>query len=353
MGSDVSPPLLPDRIWHHRVHEGLGERLFFWRLEFENGYPRDSARAGLKAALAQCGVRSVAVYEMLGVHDVLVRVWLPADRHPSAFDAKLAKELKPHGLGKHEVFAVDYEVCHWGFGRDGTREEPLKRDVRTLVRDRERLKNLDAMEVIPPGEADSLTSDCLISLPRFDDVERPGIKFAIVVSDDSNTTESNEVLASAEGRLDSFENGPVELEQMVTAVVGDAATIAHRSLYAGWGFGRFLILGRVDYDEFHDVNSKLVRQLTAAPVRERFGATTTTLVSAQRGLQLFSESLTSCPFVARPPANTPVRRSHARASCRASDLPTTDSRSSRHWARAAMAWSIASAITASARSSVR
>lgn len=294
--ADPSPPILPDRLWHHRVHAVLGERLHFWRLSFQGTYPRDSVRAGLKAALASCQVRSVAVYEMLGIHDLLIRVWLPQGCHPLAFHDAMIHELDPHGLATCEVFAVDYTVRHWAF--DDSPKEPSDQAVHSLLDDPD-LKKIDRGD-LTHTQGRHLTEEGVLAVPPIARSDAgPGIKFAVVICGGSRDTQSDSVLDTQDG-APAHTLSPDDrraLERRVTEIVGEATSIAQRSLYAGSGFGHFLVLGRVDYTSFHDINSKLVSQLVSAPIREEFSASTTTMISGQRGLRLFSEALTRCPFV--------------------------------------------------------
>lgn len=293
--ADVSPPILPDHIWHHRAHEEIGESLYFWRLSFSPIYLRDSARAGLRAALARCRVKSVTVYEMLGVYDVLIRVWLPKGCQPDHFQEALLDELKPHGLEMSEPFAVEYPVRHWAFDRGGEPDDPTKGDIKRLLRNPDKVRAFERRELSADDDAE-LQSKFLAVTPGFRDKQRPGIKFALVVS---GTSREPGAEPSAQTLTPTDRD---ELEEQLTRVLDEATTIEDRSLYAGEGFGHFVILGRVSYDNFHDIHKKLVTQIEEAPIREPFTAGTLTLVSGQRGLRLFSEQLLDSPYVLETPA---------------------------------------------------
>ena len=303
--SPSDSPLLPEHIWHHRVHEETGESLYFWRLAFSPVYIRDSALAGLKAALARCKVRSVALYELLGPFDMLVRVWLPKGREAEEFQRVLDEELRPHGLDMLESFAVEYVVRHWAFS--GKRvAEPDAQSTHELLRDKSRIRDLEDGQLDFKG-VQALIDDHLVAVPKYKNRERPGIKFAIIVTGNSATA-SREI-----GRVSGLKiESPIlvgeerhRFEERVTKVVADAKSLGDRSLYAGNGFGHFVILGRTPNKHFHDIHSQLVTQLGAAPLREQFSVSTVTLISGQRGLRLFSESLLRSPYVVHTPAVTP------------------------------------------------
>lgn len=297
-----SAPLFPSHIWHHRVHSELGESLYFWRLGFSPVYLRDSARAGLKAALAESKVRSVAVYELLGVYDLLIRIWLPEGISPVEFQDGLIRELKPHGLEMCEPFAVDYPVRHWAFGKGERPGEPHILAVKRLIREPERIRQLEA-GTLPAAEVKQLCKDNLVAMPRYPNPDLPGIKFAVVVSGESPGRLGDQL--GDTGRTLSFQDREA-LEERVVQVVDAAGDIRERSLYSGSGFGHFVVLGRVDYERFHDLQAKLVAQFGAAPIRERFHVSSVTLLSGQRGLRLFSESLIDSPFVALTPGRVVI-----------------------------------------------
>lgn len=300
----VSPPVLPDYIWHHRVHTEMGERLFYWRLSFSPVYLRDSVLAGLKAALARCGVKSVAAYEMFGAYDVLVRVWLPEDCDPSTFQNALLEELKPHGLEMCEPFSVEYQVRHWAFAKKKKADEPPIQAIKELIRDPDTIQKLEA-GTLGFKETKKLTGNRLVAVPDECDPNLPGIKFALIVSGESlGVNDAEHGLPPVESSGNTLlPDDRRTLEELVTKVVIDAKSISERSLYAGSGFGHFVILGRVAYKNFHDIHAELVTQFGIAPLRERFNVSTTTMVSGQRGLRLFSESLLESPFVVHTPAS--------------------------------------------------
>lgn len=303
--SGVSLPTLPGHLWHQRVHEEMGEKLYFWRLAFSPVYPRDSALAGLKFALSRCNVRSVAVYELFGPFDVLVRVWLREGCEAHDFQQVLLEELEPHGLDMCEVFAVDYVVRHWAFKEKKGSEEPSAQFVRELIEDEDRINHLET-GTLGFREVEDLKNKHLVATPSFDKPHLPGIKFALIVTGNSPAEQENARATGIESRSPKLVGDDHRVFQgLVTSVVAEAKSIADRSLYAGTGFGHFVILGRVGYKNFHDIHGKLVTQLGAARLQDRFSVSTVTLVSGQRGMRLFSEQLLRAPFVVHTPQADP------------------------------------------------
>jgi len=113
--------------------------------------------------------------------------------------------------------------------------------------------------------------------PNGVDPDKPGIKFVIAVTSEAQLTRAE----------------LIEFEQAVADVVDAATEVRGRSMYSGFGFAHFLLMGRVDYEEFHDLNGKLVARLNAAAIREPFGVRTQTHLSAQRGYHIAQEGLST------------------------------------------------------------
>ncbi len=101
------------------------EKLYFWLIGFDPVYERDVVRHAIRAACEKHGASSVVVYELLGVYDLLLRVWLPADCEFEAFSKTLTDELMSAGLQMLDPFRVDYMIRHWPFFQDGEQQVPL------------------------------------------------------------------------------------------------------------------------------------------------------------------------------------------------------------------------------------
>jgi hypothetical protein len=303
--SEASKPLLPQYLWNHRVHEELGESLYFWRLAFYPVYPRDSALAGLRSALAEFDVKSVAVYELLGSFDILVRVWLPVGRDPHSFQKLLLEELKPHGVAMVGVFDVDYVVRHWAFKKKKGTDEPSGRAVRELLEEEDTIEALERQTLSFP-KAKEMEKAHLVAIPKA--AKSPGIKFALIVtgcSPDEDAPLTTTGIEAPKPKLNVEDHRA--FQDLVTEVVADAESISERSLYAGTGFGHFVILGRVANKNFHDVHARLVTQLGATRFQGRFLVSTETLISGQRGMRMFHEQLLKSPFVVSTPSDAPTQ----------------------------------------------
>src|SRR5437870_2746032 len=67
-----------DKAWHHRVHERLGEILFYYFVRVSPRIPSE-AKAKLRYLIAEKQLGSIRVFPIFGSYDLLMRAWL----HPS------------------------------------------------------------------------------------------------------------------------------------------------------------------------------------------------------------------------------------------------------------------------------
>jgi serine/threonine protein kinase len=273
-----SDPNWPPYLWHHRVHtEKRRERLFYWRIGFEGGYERDRVAAGIDSACSRTGIKAFIVYELFGAYDLLIRTWMPPDRHFDEFENVLTGELESTNLEMCDAFEVDYMIRHWPFSDE--HGEPLPPPEERRIG---RLQDSEIDEVdtkwpdVRPELLERLIDERLLTPLNHTTFERPGIKFAIDVS--------------SEGPTDARKLA--DFEQELLELVDRASGISQRSLYAGSGYAHFMIMGRVDYEAFHAIHSELVSQINTAALSERYRARTVTHVSGQRGYRIAREALT-------------------------------------------------------------
>ncbi len=94
--------------WHPLVHQQWAEeRLSLWRLAFSS-YERNRVVARLRLIMDEAGVMSWSMDELFGVHDALIRAWVP--RRYSDFDDVLMTGLAGEDLLSIERFDVDQFV---------------------------------------------------------------------------------------------------------------------------------------------------------------------------------------------------------------------------------------------------
>ena len=299
-----SAPNWPRFLWHYRVHrDRVHERLFFFRLRFEPVYDRDAVAYGVRAACEVHGVRAVISYEMFGSFDMLLRVWLPQGRTSADFKETLARELAPAGEVWIDPFAVDYAVRHFLFVDD---------DGKPLLPHDMALHHLQADEIaeIEEGYPDRVSPELLERVisenllapftPADGDApsQHPGVKFAIVVS----------------GAPDLNRSQLIAFEQEIVRVLDAATSIGQRSLYTGFGFGHFVIMGRVGYDAYHAIHADLITQLNTAALRGPYRIRTETHVSGQRGYHIAEEGLSGIPGMRDADLRLPDAPAHGQVS---------------------------------------
>jgi Putative DNA-binding domain len=251
-----------DLQWHPQVHRRWAkERLVYWRLGFFPTYDREAIKHALRSALEQHGILSYTCYELIGAYDLLLRVWVPNSESHDEVQESLIRNLATANLRLCDVFVVSRTVRHWvwGDGRELTPpdsdalDHPLPDDVVARIQDQ-------------PESCPDLVQE-QIDLNLIGDAEHSrGIKFFLVVTA-SATTNSLFVLRRLEMSL---------IETMDGAPQG----ISERSLYTGEGFGRFLIMGRIPFEDYDLLGSYFVQQMNNEALREDFVARTYTHLAA-------------------------------------------------------------------------
>lgn len=254
---------MPRRQWHPAVHETWGhERLYFWRLAFSPTYDRGRITAALLQAIESHGVEAFTIYELFGGgYDILLRVWLPVTH--SDFQATLEHLLRDYAVVM-QSFAVTKTVAHWPW------TDPSTGGLRQVskARLRERLPNADILRLnsgrLQDAELERYQRENLIAPAPHG----RGIKFAVVIS-----AHHHPMTPYTIDRLES------RLQEVLT----DATHVTEKSLYAGIGFGQYLIMGRVK--DYFAITREITEPINTAVDPATFGARTTTfLVSTPSAL---------------------------------------------------------------------
>lgn len=102
----------PTYLWHHKIHSRIGnEQLLFVLAGFDPVYKRARVVEEIKRALTDLGVRSYALWELLGDHDMMIQAWLPAGVHPGEFQSKLAEHVSVEP--ETTPMVVESFIDHW------------------------------------------------------------------------------------------------------------------------------------------------------------------------------------------------------------------------------------------------
>ncbi|MGC1166735.1 MAG: hypothetical protein WA862_11570 [Solirubrobacterales bacterium] len=249
-------------VWHHELHEKWGgERLYFWRLAFFPTYDRKAITDAIGQVIRGEGegggetVTSYAIYETLGLYDLVLRVWLPVSRSFQEFQEELWQELRAHQLQVIDIFTVGDVTRHWPWVKEPSGEmtrpiEALKAEsmtVEELTRGNEATKGLN-----PAIAKDYAERSILAPCPRHD-----GIKFIIVVTATAQLTTMAARRALRDGLL---------------GILLEASPRVASSLYEGSGFGQFLILGGVAHDDFGYITTDVIEPIIASKLGAHHGA---------------------------------------------------------------------------------
>jgi serine/threonine protein kinase len=273
-------------LWHHNVHIDLEEQLYFWRLAFYPTYRMGQVKTALHRILNDQGVKSAVAYELFGPHDLLLRVWLPRNSPFDRFQDHLIKELRPESLTMCDPFQVMQPLRHWLFdiGDDNRLTTPRGGEIKQVTSP----EGLSLARSVEEGAADASTLRSLEAqhlvrvLPPSGDATTPdssGTKLAVVVTGDARlTTEQQETFRDKLLQILDPDDDPGRIDQ--------------RSLYSGWGFGHFLILGRLRQPHpVYALTEDLLAPIYNDEVLRNFSARTYTHVSGSRAPVLLRESL--------------------------------------------------------------
>ncbi len=256
--------------WHPAVHtEWAREQLYFWRLAFSPTYDRERIVAGIREALELQGATAFTVYELLaGGYDVFLRAWLPTSQ--GAFESSLFQALGQHTIVA-QAFWANRVLVHWPW-----ETAPGALDVRPVSADALRHKlpdgeiaRINNREITPARRAEYEEQNLIAPVKR-----RPGIKFftAITTNNAPLTTYATQ-----------------QLEKKIKAVLGAAQRIEEKSLYAGIGFGEYLLMGRTT--DFFAIDEEITSPLNDAVEPSVYGAKTVTFPVGRRSFLDFCYDL--------------------------------------------------------------
>ncbi len=230
--------------WHPTVRRAwTNEQLVFWRLSFGSADP-EVAQARLRRVMESAGISSWAMFELLGIYDLLIRAWLPPALPLHRFQDLLVEGLGGDGLLDLGFFTVEKVVTHWPWADVGAAmKEPDPEVLANRMTDREIASlNTGADQVLlDPYEEDRVVAPI---------VEGGDIGFMIVVAlrvgAPVSSSGQREILAKAMADLvDQARQGP----------------FSELSLYQGHGFGSHLLFGRVRPQSFYELERSLVQPL--------------------------------------------------------------------------------------------
>jgi hypothetical protein len=262
---------VPTLHWNCAAHEQwAGEQLYFWRLAFHPTYRHEKIKDALERVMIEHKVSSYTAYELYGVHDLLLRIWLPKTTQFYSFQESLVATLRAEDLRVCEPFIVSRCIRHWPFEH----RTPL---VPPKLSDNVQIPSTEiAEDITRHGKGSSSYKTYWDAGVVADVTHGEGIKFFIVV-----------VSTIQPGNFAALNGLSLTLER----ILDDAKDVNERSLYQGSGFGQFLVMGRVTFQDYYWINERILAQINDEAVQDAFGVRSFTSIGARRELVLREEHL--------------------------------------------------------------
>lgn len=252
-------PVLDGYALAPKVHRDADHRLYFVRLDFEPVFP--DVKTLLRSRLLELGAHAAHVYDLIGAHDLLLRIQYTGEIR------ELIEELRLPDMRRAEFMAVRRQPTYWAEGMSDRRLPTLAHVGELSAALSSPNPNPDLQRFVDLG----------LVIPIMD---RPGVKFFIAVS-------------ASIGQSSSINFDDVLL-RYVTRVLDDAGDlIFDRSVYSGDGFARLLIMGRLRPERYFDFMNNVVFALSDEYMRELFSARTATSFGTQPNPMIAIEDLES------------------------------------------------------------
>ena len=264
--------IAPHFQWNHRVHEMWGqERLIFWRLAFSPTYDRDAVLSALRDVMKKNRVSSYVFYELAGVYDLLLRIWLPSSVTQEEFKRSLREHLGSTDLQVCDDFNVTQVVVHWVWDSEKTGDN--------CIPPPSVLNHCLSKQEIADIESGRLTQTQRLEFEKMNliapcDVES-GITFITVIPPSIQYRSSR-----ANDRL----------RDRLKGILLQAQHVHEASLYEGLGFGQFLLLGKVPHEHFFKINDEIIEEINNLNVQD-FGVRTYTHIGCNPNFLDFQEHL--------------------------------------------------------------
>jgi hypothetical protein len=220
-----------NKFWHHKVHERLGETLYYYLVRVR---PFDESQINERMGklLSTLRLGSVRVFPIFGQWDILIRAWL----HPTAvnsFQTELNLQLADT-IRAHHTFAVSTIIRRW-----------YDRGQRV---DKSLLANLNESTIrgVQSGQNISLLNDLIegqVVQVRAKQAEN-AINFFVAINLEAGTS------AIYDDVVDALHNHWIRVAQIHNA-----------SIYRGYGFSQILFKGQVqDYLRIAEFTNGMIKQ---------------------------------------------------------------------------------------------
>lgn len=206
---------------------------------FTPTYDRQQVKQRLLELFKTLDIHSYAFYEMIGLHDLMLRLWLPTSLPLARFEDELKACLAADGVGFIDYFDIDEMMAHWVWTDSDGKLRPVNNGVLTQGPPDDHVKRINE------GNLDTDLRDHYEDL----NVIAPsghgrGIKFFIIVRGGGLPT--------------STMYTPQMLREDIAAIVHKARSIKEKSVYVcSGGQGNYLVMGKVWSAQFTKIFSEL------------------------------------------------------------------------------------------------
>lgn len=238
--------------WHPELHRQWGrEQLILWRFSFLT-YRREEVLDALSRLMKESGIHSWSVHEIYGLFDVIVMTWVSAEGM-----REMTRSLKTlPSLELFEMFNVEQILMDSTWSSELDVLDAIPEEVSPLSGEIRRLSE--------EGDDLDLSHYEARGLIRRRVVPTIGIGFFVVVSFQGHTL----VIPQARQAF----------ETRIAEVVRTARSFSGLAVYAGSGFGTFVIKGTLSSSDLSDLNSYLIEPLlSVAPFQ---GMRVTTFIAS-------------------------------------------------------------------------
>ena len=228
-----------DKVWNHRVHEKLGETLFYYFVRVRP-FERERSQTDLKQIIDDNKLGSVRIFPIFGPYDLLIRTWLyptTANRFADFLDLRL------RGYRDVNYFAVTHIYHRW-YSKEINRRIHAKRRDSPSKQSVSGASLLDALSEpsIRSIEADKnpelarklTNADLLIERPKRGNL----IRFFVPI----RFSESTPGIIS-------------NVVRDLAAYLEDNTKIQFWSLYGGYGFCSLLVTASMSSDDYEQIAS--------------------------------------------------------------------------------------------------
>lgn len=223
-------------LWHHQLHERkLGESLAYFQLSFVPVYRQEKISTTFLKLLSEHKISSYCIYEIYGLYDILMRVWLPMGLPAPRFARILSDALRNLGCTRVLPFFVSRHVHHWKWWSDHGMLSPACEHVEAI--DDQHIKMVESGSSSPELVSRLERQHLLRPYDSDGSALRGGIKFFVVIPPPQLG------VVPAEDMQD-------KICEWLRGLLASSKDIVEPSMYMGDGFAWLLIKAKMPFTSY-------------------------------------------------------------------------------------------------------